>query len=87
MPDKLLPHIKDDQEYLKGSLVESLKEVRRETGVKIATSYKVVLRREKAGISEYQGVRRDPATGYRMYTGAQIKAIVLYELRREGWEE
>jgi DNA-binding transcriptional MerR regulator len=34
------------------------------------------------GIKAYIRVRRDPATGYRLYTGRDIRRILEYEMKR-----
>lgn len=68
--------IKDDQHYLKSTLLECLSEQN------LVSSYKTIQRREKQGVEVYTDVNRDPVSGFRMYTGAQIRRIVEYERAR-----
>ncbi len=80
----LLDTLDDRQAYHKSTLLEVLKEVAQETKLPIATSYKTILRRERARVSVYTKVIRDPVNGWRMYTGKHIRKIVEWELNRKG---
>lgn len=88
MAAKLIEKLDDQREYTKSALLKCLKQARKDTSIpkdvreKIPSSYDTLLRREDQDIAVYQNIRRDPATEYRMYTGAQIKAIVAYEIER-----
>lgn len=70
--------LKTDQSYLKSTLLECLKEQN------LVSSYKTIQRREKSGIDVYTNVLRDPVSGFRMYTGAQIRQIIEYEQKRKN---
>lgn len=80
----LLETLKENQTYFKSTLLEVLQEVKADTGVAIASSYKSIMRREKQRIPVYLDVVRDPTNGWRMYTGRQIRKIVEYELAEKG---
>jgi len=73
----LIDTLNDSQQYLKSTLLECLDEQN------LTSSYKTVQRREKAGIEVYNNISRDPVSGYRMYTGKQIRDIVEYEKTRK----
>ncbi len=80
----LLDTLEDRQTYHKSTLVEVLKEVKTaHDDVIMATSYKTIMRRERARVSVYTDVIRDPVNGWRMYTGRQIRKIVAWELERK----
>lgn len=72
----LIDSIKNSERYMKGTFLACAKEA----GLKV--SYKTLTRREKAGIKVYTEVTRDPGTGWRMYSGSQIKRIIAYELKK-----
>ncbi len=78
----LIDSLKDDGTYFKATLIECLKEAKFQYGLKISYSYKTFMRREEQNIAVYIGVGKDPANGWRIYTGSQIKAIVEYEVSR-----
>lgn len=81
----LLDTLDDRQTYHKSTLLEVLKEVKaRKRDLPIASSYKTILRRERARIDVYTDVIRDPVNGWRMYTGLHIRKIVQWELERKG---
>jgi len=77
----LIETLEDNKSYLKATLIQCLEEAKA-SHPGIVTSYKTILKREKKSIPEYMGVRRDPATGYRFYTGLQIRKIILYERQK-----
>lgn len=80
---EVLSVIKDSKIYFKQTLVNTLRSVREITGLKIAYSQHSIYRREKAGIPVYVNVRRDTEHGWRLYTGKQIKKIVMWEVERK----
>lgn len=82
----LLDTLTDKQTYFKSTLLQVLQEVKAEKQLKIASSYKTIMRREKDRVPAYVNVTRDPANGWRMYTGLQIRKIVEYELAQKGAE-
>jgi len=77
----LIDTLDDTRTYLKATLLQCLAEVSTEDRP-IPATYKSILRREKQGIKAYTRVRRDPATGYRLYTGRDIRRILEYEIKR-----
>jgi len=80
----LLDTLDDRQTYHKSTLLEVLKEIKKEHGdAPIASSYKTILRRERSRVSVYTNVVRDPVNGWRMYTGRMIRKIVAWELERK----
>lgn len=78
----LLDTLQDSQTYFKSTLVEVLQEVRAKEDLRIVSSYKSIMRREKQRIQVYCDVVRDPTNGWRMYTGRQIRKIVEYEIEK-----
>lgn len=78
----LLDTLTDSQPYLKATLLQCLSEAKANINPKITATYKTVLRRERAGVAVYKDVVRDPATGYRFYTGRSIRKIVQYEIKK-----
>lgn len=82
----LLDTLSDQQLYFKSTLLAVLQEAKADLKSRnpklkkeIPISYKSILRREKKKISVYTEVHRDPANGWRMYSGRQIREIVKYE--------
>jgi len=74
----IIDSIKSSDKYLKGTFLDCAKEA----GLKV--SYKTLTRREKEGVRVYTDVKRDPSTGWRLFSGTQIKRIIAYELKRKG---
>ena len=71
--------IDDRKEYNKATLIQVLEEART-PDLPVTATYKAILRREKKKIPVYMNSRRDPANGYRLYTGRQIRKILEYEI-------
>lgn len=80
---EILSVIEDNKIYFKQTLVNILRSVKEVTGLKIAYSQHSIYRREKAGVPVYTLVKRDSEHGWRLYTGKQIKKIVMWEIERK----
>lgn len=74
----LIDTLDDTKTYLKQTLLQVLQEGST-SELKIAATYKMILRREQKGVKVYLTVRKDPTTGYRMYTGRDIRKILEFE--------
>lgn len=79
----------DHQLYFKATLISCLQEARvelkktnPEIKKELPISYKMILERERKRIPVYTEVHRDPANGWRMYSGKQIRKIVEYEINQ-----
>lgn len=81
----LIDTLDDRQPYHKSTLLECLKEAKAANeNAPICSSYKTIMRRERARVAVYINVVRDPVNGWRMYTGRQIRKIVAWELEQRG---
>ena len=79
----------DHQLYFKATLISCLQEARvkfkkenPQIKKEIPISYKMILERERKRVPVYLEAHRDPANGWRMYSGKQIRKIVEYEIDR-----
>lgn len=77
----LIETLEDSKTYLKATLLQCLQEAKAKYP-KVQATYKTIIKREKMGFDVYSDTRRDPATGYRMYTGLQIRKIVEFEIAK-----